>query len=280
MTLGVALAVLLAAALHASWNALLRFHGDRLAMATLLAAFSGLLALPGALHTGLPAPESWPWMALSVLLHVGYNSFLASAYDHGELGRIYPLARGAAPLLILSGGALLLHETLDLPQTAGVVTLAAGILILAFEGGWRQLVRAPRGAVFALATSVFIAGYTLSDGMGARAAADAHAYVLWLFVFNAIPLLVYGLLARPASTAAAFTANWRPGVVGGACSLAAYWIAIWAMTQAPIALVAALRECSVLFAVMIGTAFLGETFSWLRLASVLAVTAGLGLLRL
>lgn len=280
MSLTVALAVLLAALMHATWNALLRFHGDRLAMAALLAAFSGLLALPGALWLGPPAPESWPWLGTSVVLHAGYNTFLAGAYTHGDLGRIYPLARGTAPLLTLIAGWLLLNQTVEASQAAGVVVLAGGILILALEDGWRTLRRAPRGAVYALITSVFIAGYTLSDGMGARAAGEAHAYVVWLFVCNGIPLLVHGLIVRRGAMAAALSGNWGPGLVGGALSLAAYWIAIWAMTQAPIALVAALRESSVLFAVLIGVVFLRETFTWWRVLSVVSVIAGLALVRL
>lgn len=280
MTLTVALAVLLAALLHASWNALIRFHGGRLAIVTLLTAFSAAFALPGAMWLGPPSAAAWPWLAGSVMLHVGYNTFLASAYAHGELGRIYPLARGTAPLVTLIAGYLLLQQSLGAWQTIGVVTLAAGILILAVEGGVRQLRRTPRGAVYAIVTSLFISGYTLSDGMGARACEDPHAYVLWLFVLDGIPLLVYGLVRDRRQTGADFAANWKAGAAAGLLSLAAYWIAIWAMTLAPIAAVAALRESSVVFAVIIGVVFLGESFTWLRAASVLTVAAGLVMLRL
>lgn len=279
MPLTVALAVLVAAVLHATWNALVRYHGDRLAMVTVLAAFSGLFALPGALWLGPPDPAAWPWLATSVVLHLGYNVFLATAYSHGELGRVYPLARGTAPLLTLVAGTLLLGHTVDEWQRAGVVTLAGGILVLALEGGWRRLRRSPRGAVYALVTSVFIASYTLSDGMGARAAASPHAYVLWLFVLDGVPLLLYALATGKIGTGAALSMNWRAGVVAGLLSLGAYWIAIWAMTVAPIATVAALRETSVVFAVLIGVAFLGESFSLVRALSVLTVLAGLVMLR-
>jgi drug/metabolite transporter (DMT)-like permease len=280
MSLTVALAVLAAAVLHAAWNALIRFHGDRLAMLAMVAAFSALFALPGALWLSLPSSGAWPWLAASVLLHIGYNVSLANAYTHGDLGRIYPLARGSAPLLTLIGGTLLLGQTVEDWQRAGVITLAGGILVLAFEDGWRQLRRSPRGALFAVVTSLFIAGYTLSDGMGARASGNPHAYVLWLFVLNGIPLLLYGLVTGKARTTAAFSANWKAGSVGGLLSLGAYWIAIWAMTTAPIAAVAALRESSVVFAVLIGVLFLGEAFTWVRALSVLTVLAGLVMLRL
>ncbi len=280
MTFSIALAVLFAALLHASWNALVRFHGDRLAMVTLLVGFGALFALPGALWLGPPGHTAWPWLVASLVFHLGYNSFLAGAYAHGELGRVYPLARGTAPLLTLAAGGLLFHQTLSAGQTAAVVTLAAGILALTFEGGWRALRRAPRGAAYALATSAFIAAYTLCDGMGARSAREPNAYVLWLFVLDGVPLVIYGLARRRRETLRALAGNWRAGSVAGALSLGAYWIAIWAMTLAPIATVAALRESSVVFAVLIGATFLGEQFTWLRAVSAAAVVAGLMLLRL
>lgn len=280
MTLGIALAVLLAALLHASWNALLRFHGDRLAMMTVLAAFSGVLALPVALWLGLPGRAAWPWLLGSVVLHVGYNVFLAGAYAHGELGRIYPLARGSAPLITLVGAALLLGQSVSLLRAAGVATLAGGILLLAFEGGWRALGRAPRGAAYAAATALLIAGYTLSDGMGARAGGNPHAYVAWLFVLDGIPLLAYGLARGRQRTWRALADNRAAGSLAGLLSLAAYWIVIWAMTHAPIPLVAALRESSVVFAVLIGVLFLGESLTWIRALSIVTVVTGLVLLRL
>ncbi len=280
MSLTVIAAVLIAAFLHAGWNALLRFQGDRLATMAMLAAFSGLFALPWALWLGPPDPAAWPWLACSVVMHLGYNTFLAVAYDHGELGRIYPLARGTAPLLTLVGGYGLLGEVVEGGQAIGVITLAGGILLLAFEGGWRSLRRSPRGAVYALATSGFIAGYTLLDGQGARIAGNAHAYVAWLFVLDGIPLLAYFTLRNARMLSATLTGNWRQGSLAGLASLGAYWIAIWAMTVAPIATVAALRESSVLFAVLIGAVFLEESLTRVRLISALTVLTGLVMLRL
>lgn len=280
MSLSVALAVLLAAVMHAGWNALIRFHGDRLAMVTLVAVSAGLFALPGALWLGLPGAPSWPWLAASLILHTGYNVFLASAYSHGELGRMYPIARGTAPLVTLIAGALLLGETVQGWPAAGVVTLAAGILALALEGGWRQLRRSPRGALYALVTALFIASYTLADGMGARASGNAHAYVQWLIALHGLPLVIWHLTAARARLADAAARNWKAGSVGGLLSLLAYWIAIWAMTVAPIPAVAALRESSVVFAVLIGVLFLGESFSGVRALSALLVLTGLAMLRL
>lgn len=278
MTFAVASAVLLAALMHAGWNALLRFHGDRLSMVTQLAACSGLLALPAAMLLGFPNGRAAPWLAASVSLHVGYNVFLASAYSHGDLARVYPLARGTAPLLTLIVGSALFHQSADPMQAAGIGVLAGGILILAFEDGWRGLKRSPQGAGYALVTAVFIAGYTLCDGLGARAAGNPHAYVSWLFVLNGTPLLLYGMARGRRKALRAVGRDWPAGMAAGLLSLAAYWIAIWAMTVAPIALVAALRECSVVFAVLIGIWF-GESITWVRAVSLCAVMIGLFMLR-
>jgi len=280
LSLTVIAAVLFAAFLHAGWNALLRFQGDRFSTMAMLAAFSGLFALPWALWHGLPDARSWPWLLCSVVMHLGYNTFLAIAYDHGDLGRIYPLARGTAPLLALLGAGLILGDTVSTGQTTGVVLVAAGIVVLAFEGGWRALRRTPHGVAYALVTSVFIAAYTLLDGQGARLAGNTPAYVTWLFVFDGIPLLAYALLRRRGAMLAAAARNWKTAAIAGAASLGAYWIVIWAMTQAPIATVAALRESSVLLAVLIGVLALGEKFTWLRAASTLMVLSGLVFLRL
>lgn len=281
MTLAVLAAVLFSALLHASWNAALRFAGDRVAMITVIAAFSACVALPGLFVVTPPRPESWPWMFASVVLHVGYSLFLAAAYTHGELGKVYPLARGTAPLLALLGSFLVVSEPLAASTVAGIVTLGLGIFALTLDRGLTVLMEAPRGALYALATSVFVAGYTISDGMGARAAADPHAYALWLFVLDGVPLVVIALVVRGrAATAAMFTGNWRLGLPLGAMALAAYWIAIWAMTVAPIALVAALRETSVIFAVLIGVTVLGERLTWPRAVAVTVVLLGLVLMRL
>lgn len=281
MSPAVAFAVLFSALLHASWNAVVRFRADRLATITLLAAFAMLFAAPLAVVVSPPPPQAWPWLAASVVLHVGYNLFLATAYAHGELSKVYPIARGTAPLLTLVISLTIIGEPLAASTAVGVVVLGAGILALAFDQGLIGLRDGGRSVLFAIATSVFIAGYTIADGMGARASGDPHGFTVWLFLLNGIPLLLYALWIRGVeATGLMIAENWRAGLVAGLLSLAAYWIVIWAMTVAPIPLVAALRETSVVFAVIIGAMFLGERFSLARMASTLTVLVGLAILRL
>ncbi|WP_436641075.1 EamA family transporter [Microbaculum sp. FT89] len=280
MSLSVALLVLFSAVLHASWNAIVRIKGDRLAVVTLLATFGALIALPGVVLLPFPPADAWPWLIASMLLHIGYNVFLANAYQHGELGKVYPLARGTAPLITLVASLFIVGEALGPLKVLGVVVLGLGIIALTFDRGIRVLMEAPKGAVYALTTSLFIGGYTISDGLGARTAGDALAYTAWLFVLDGFPLLFYAMLARGRGVGAMFAENWKAGLLAGALSIVAYAIVIWAMTVAPIALVAALRETSVVMAVVIGVVFLGEKLTTARMLSVAVVLSGLVLLRL
>lgn len=281
MSATVIAAVLFSALLHASWNAIVRFRDDRFAMVTLVAGAGALIAAPGLLLVSPPPAEAWPWLSASVLLHIGYNVFLANAYAHGELGKVYPIARGTAPLLTLAASLAVIREPLPLTVVLGILTLGAGIFALMLDQGLRVLREAPRGVVMALCTSIFIAAYTVTDGIGARVAGDPHAYTLWLFVLDGFPLILYALWARGrAGTIDMIAGNWQPALIAGALSLGAYWIVIWAMTVAPIALVAALRETSVVMALAIGAVFLGERFTVPRAVSVAIVLLGLVILRL
>lgn len=280
MTLLTAAAVLLAALFHASWNAILRINADRLVTLALLTGAPALFSIVAMGFVPVPAAAAWPWLAASVVLHIGYNAFLGLAYAHGELGKVYPLARGTAPLLTLVASVGLFGEEISTAATVGIVLLALGIIALTFDRGWAVLVRSPRGTVFALITSLFISAYSVTDGMGARAAGDPHAYTFYLFALDGLPILLFLLATRRGRALPALAANWRAGCLAGALSMGAYWIVIWAMTVAPIPLVAALRETSVLFAVMIGVVFLGERLGTARLVSLVVVLAGLALARL
>jgi drug/metabolite transporter (DMT)-like permease len=280
MTAAITFAVLVAAFCHAAWNAIIRMRGDKLVSMTLLVTAAGALALPGVLAVPLLPAAAWPYVITSAIVHIGYNTFLALSYHHGELSKVYPLVRGSAPLATLGISLLFLEESVGAAGIAGIVVLAAGIMALALDRGRRTLLESPRGLLYAAATSLCITAYTLSDGLGARAAGNAHHYVLWLFVLDAPPMLVLTAVLRGPALMRAAVESWLPALIGGTLSLAAYWIVIWAFTIAPIPIVAALRETSILFAVLIGMLALGEKLTPLRIASIAMVLAGLALMRL
>lgn len=280
MTPFVTVAVLVAAVCHASWNAMIRMRGDKLISMTLLVTGGGLLALPGLLFVPALPRAAWPYVIASAIVHLGYNTFLALAYHHGELSKVYPLVRGSAPLTTLLVSLAFLSESIDASGMAGIVVLAAGIMTLALDSGLGALVKSPRGLVYAAATSLCITAYTLCDGIGARTAGNAHSYVIWLFVLDSLPMLIVVSLIKGRELAIAARENWLPGFLGGGLSVAAYWIVIWAFTVAPIPIVAALRETSILFAALIGMLFLGEKLTPIRIVSILMVLCGLVLMRL
>lgn len=277
--MGVSFAVLGAGLLHAGWNALLKSSGGGdplLDTATVVAGstFCSLLALP---FVPLPQVESWPFALTSVVIHFGYYLTLAQAYRTGDLSFAYPLMRGTAPLLVTLLGIVFLRELPPALALVGILLICAGIVAIAFA----QRHRHPRAATaWALANAAIIAVYTLVDGAGARASGNAWSYVLWLTFVEGIVFLAW-IGSRYRGRAPAYIgAQWQRGLLGGACSVAAYGIVLWAMTRAPVAAVAALRETSVLFAAIIGTVLLKEGFGYARLAGALCVVAGVAALKL
>jgi drug/metabolite transporter (DMT)-like permease len=279
MDLLVFTAVLVAAACHAGWNALLKLKMEPALATSLVAIASGVVAVPFVLVTGLPNAAAWPYVVASVIIHIGYYVALAEAYRHGDLGQVYPIARGSAPLVTAILATALLGETLGLFSWAGVIVLAAGILVLAVRGGRAARLFDLRSVGFALLTSVTITAYTLVDGMGARVAGSAAAYSAWLFLMSGVVMTVYGYWRVGRSLGGHLAANWPTALGGAVLSTAAYAIAIWAMTVAPIALVAALRETSVLFATLLSTLLLREPWLAARIVATLMVLAGALLLR-
>ncbi|HEX2337018.1 MAG TPA: EamA family transporter, partial [Hyphomicrobiaceae bacterium] len=272
-------AVLVAAACHAGWNALLKMKVAPVVATVLVAVASGVLVVPLLAITPAPAPAAWPYVLASVLIHVVYFVTLAEAYRWGDLTQVYPIARGTAPLLTAALATLWLNEALGLAGWAGMIVLATGILLLTFKGGRPFATFAGRAVGFALATSLTITAYTLVDGIGARLAGSALAYTVWLFIGDGIAMAIYGWLRVGPSLVGDFKTHWRMALAGAALSTAAYAIAIWAMTVAPIALVAALRETSVLFAAVFGTVLLREPILPIRLVAAGLVLAGALLLR-
>lgn len=273
-------AVLAAAFCHASWNAGLKLKLEPAVAITLTAVGAGVVALPLAPFAGMPDAASWPYLAASLGLHYVYWRVLGEAYSTGDLGQVYPIARGTAPLLTTIGGVLVWGEFLSPGGFAGVAMLGCGVLLLSLKGG-RSLAEVDKRAVgFAFATAAVISLYTLVDGRGSRLSGNPHAYSILLFVLDGVMMAAYGAIWQRASIASV-PRRLIPAILGGGgLSLAAYWIALWAMTKAPIALVAAVRETSVLFAAAIGVFILKEPVIGARVAAAVLVVAGLVLIRL
>jgi drug/metabolite transporter (DMT)-like permease len=279
LTAGITLAVLGAGLLHATWNALLKSSAGGDAMldtAAVVAGSSlwGLVALP---FVPLPHPAAWMFIAASSVIHFAYYVTLAQAYRSGDLSFAYPLMRGSAPLLVAVLGSLFLRELPSMPMLLGIVLISLGVVSIAFVQRRRH---PPSAAWWAFANAAIIATYTLVDGAGARASGDAFAYVAWLIFLEGIPFVSWILVRRGRSAVAYLRAAARTGLLGGACSFAAYGIVLWAMTRAPIAAVAALRETSVLFAALMGSLWLKEGFGWRRVAGAASVVAGIAALKL
>lgn len=280
MSVPVFFAVLAAALMHATWNALLKVRLDRFASISLMSFGMALVAVPLLPFVTMPTGETWGWICLSLVFHTGYKYYLTRAYELGDLTLAYPLARGTAPLLTTLGGAFLLGEAPGLITLSGILLLCAGVFLMSFRGGGPGDSFRGRAVFFALLTSVFIAGYTLSDGSGARSAADATSYAVWLFFFEGLWSMVFCMMLRGPKVVRIMLPEWKIGLVGGFLSAVAYWIAMWAMTKAPIAAVAALRETSILFAMLISVTMLGEAISRWRLLAALLIVFGVVALRL
>jgi drug/metabolite transporter (DMT)-like permease len=273
-------AVLFAAACHAGWNATIKRGLDPLATTVLIsigAAVVSALFLP--IVGWLDAPAR-PWCIASVLIHLVYFAALIESYRAGDMGQVYPIARGSAPLMTAAVTALFIGERIGLFGWCGILLLVAGVMVLSLHGG-RGLARLDRQAVgFALLTAVAICAYSVVDGVGARLAGTANAYSVALFVGIGPVMLVYALLRRGRELIPALGRHWGIGLAGGTLQLGSYGIAIWAMTVAPIAIVAALRETSVLFGAAIAVAFLREPLRASRVVAALMIVAGLALIRL
>jgi len=279
LTFGVTLAVLAAGLLHASWNAILKSSGggDPLLDTATVVAGSMVCAAFALPFVPVPLAAAWPMAAASAVIHFGYYLTLAHAYRTGDLSFAYPLMRGTAPLIVTVLGMLFLRELPSLQVTLGILLISGGIFFIAFA----QRHHHPRAAVFwALANAGIIAVYTLVDGAGARASGNALGYVLWLTFVESIAFLAWIRWSKGPASVRYMRAQWRRGLVGGFCSVTAYGIVLWAMTRAPVAAVAALRETSVLFAAIIGTVLLKEGFGLARLAGAASVVAGVAALKL
>ena len=269
--------VLFAAALHASWNAIVKGGGDKLlttVLVTTSAALIGAIVLPVLRQ---PDAVSWPFILASSVFQIVYFVLLARTYQVADMSQTYPLMRGTAPLLVAIVSALALGAHLTAAVWIGVGVICLGILAMA--AGARRGNRT--GVAYALANAVVIAGYTVIDGLGVRRSGAPAAYTLWIFLISGIPLAAWALRTRGRATLAEYVrGNWYFGLIGGAGTLASYGLALWAMTVAPIAVVAALRETSIVFGVVISGLILKEPVGLARFAAACTIALGAAVLRL
>ncbi|MCC5986974.1 MAG: EamA family transporter [Pararhodobacter sp.] len=277
MSLSVFLAVLLAALLHAGWNAAIKAGVSAHASMVILSLGHALIGLALASSFELPGAHVWPWLAASALIHAAYQLFLSFAYEQGDLSRVYPIARGTAPLIVLVVSALFLADRLSATEIAGIVILGCGIALMAWgvlsNGESRRLLP------FAFGSALATAGYTLADGLGARVWGEPVAYVSWLMILSGVIYLPLILALKGRGVLVADARGWALGLMAAAASFVAYAIAVWAMTQAPIALVGALRETSVLFALLLGWRLFGERLDGGKLAGAGLIVLGVAVTR-
>ncbi|MBS1182483.1 MAG: transrane protein [Proteobacteria bacterium] len=276
MSFGVFAAVLAAALVHAGWNVLVKGAADKLAMTVSVAIGAGVVAAVVLPFLSLPAPESWPFLGVSVLLQSVYYLLLARAYRIADMSLAYPLMRGAAPLIVAIFGATAFGETLAGGQWMAVGLISAGVVALAL-GAFRQPL-AITGAVTALSNAVVIAAYTLVDASGARLSGAPVAYALLLAVLTG--LLTIALAFAGGGRLRLGTRTLGLGLVGGAATTLSYGVALWAMTRAPVAPIAALRETSIVFALVLSRLVFAEKIGGRRFAAAFLVVAGVVALRL
>lgn len=280
MSLEIFLAVIAAGAMHASWNALLKIRLDPFLAMVLINACAGLIALPALYWFGWPAPPSYPWLAASAALHTAYNLLLAQAYRLADMSLVYPVARGSAPLLTAIFSVMLLSEPLSAVGAAGIAILGVGIFTMSMRRASDRAHLDRAALMVAGLTAVMICGYSITDGSGARASGNVFAYMAAMFILDGGIIMLVALVLRGPSGLKPMLGFAGPGIAGGTLAFSAYSIAVWAMTKAPIPLVAAVRETSVLFGAVIAVVFLKEPLRLNRIIAAVLIVTGLVLIRL
>lgn len=276
MSLTVFEIVLVAAVLHASWNAIVKAGKNTVLTMVLVTASAALWAVVLLPVLPSPSPESWPYIALSAALQIVYFALVARIYRIADMSQTYPIMRGAAPLIVALAGTLFLDEALSSPAWLGVCIICSGILIMLWSGGQKSR----EGLILALLNALVISGYTLVDGIGVRLSAAPASYTLWIFLITGASIGCWATLTQWSQTRHYLRLNWHLGAVGGLGTLVSYGLALYAMTQAPVAVVAALRETSILFSAVISWLILKEHITIVRCVSVCVIAIGAITLRL
>jgi drug/metabolite transporter (DMT)-like permease len=301
LSLTVTLAVLAAAVMHATWNAIAHGIKDQTLAFALIGVGGVATSIPLVIVAALPLSSSWPYLLASVGIHVFYNLLLMQCYRLGEFSQVYPLARGVSPLVVTILAAVFVHEHLALYQLAGVVIVSAGLAFLVFAGrrsragGSARGVRgggAPPGAsavvppgkqsrgafLAAIGTGLTIAAYTTVDGVGVRASASPVGYVGWLILLESLCVPLFAAVRRRDVLLKQPRRILLSGLAAGALSVLAYGLVLWAQTRGALAPIAALRETSVIFGAIIGTLVFREPFGRARITATVLVVAGIVLL--
>jgi drug/metabolite transporter (DMT)-like permease len=269
--------VLVAAVLHALWNTLVKRASDTLLTAVLVAASAAALGAVGLFFLPPVNASAWPYLLASGALEIVYYCMLAAAYRYADMSRAYPLMRGLPPLLVALASTVVLGVSPTLPEWCGIALISAGILSMLLGGRGSG---DGRGIAIAAATALVVSAYTFNDGIGVRLSGAPVTYVIWVFILTGVPLAAWALLRRGAEFRAYFRRNWHYGLVGGFGTLASYGLVLYAMTEAPIALVAALRETSILFVTAIAVFVLKERVTAVRVVAAAIIVSGMVVLRL
>jgi drug/metabolite transporter (DMT)-like permease len=274
LSVSVTAAVLLAAITHASWNAIAHGIKDQLLAFGLIGAGGIVVAIPLVCLAPLPHAASWRYLLASVAIHVFYNLLLMRSYRYGEFGQVYPLARGTSPLVVTILAAIFIRERPTLPQIGGVLVVSAGLALLVFAGR-----RPGRAALLAaIGTGLTIAAYTTVDGVGVRASGSPAGYIGWLMLLESLGVPLFALIRRRDILTKQPRRIIAAGLLGGALSVLAYGLVLWAQTRGALAPIAALRETSVIFGAIIGTVAFREPFGRARIAATIVVSVGIVLL--
>lgn len=262
--------VLAAAVLHATWHALIKVGRDRLLTYALISVVAMVPALVVLLFVEPPDPTSWVYLALSGIIHIAYQVFLINTYRFGDLSRTFPIARGTAPVFVALGAAVFAGEIPGAAQCVTLALISIGITSLCVGEGLRDT----RGVTLAVATGLVTATYTVIDGLGVRASQSPLAFIAWIYVIMGIPLPLAAIIWRRKKLAGFLRTSWKPGVMAGLFSILSYGIIVWALSLGAMAPVAALREVSVVIAVIIGATFLREPFGRRRILAACLVAIG------
>ena len=269
---------LLAAILHATWNAMAKGAADKyLSMAGVIIGHLPF-AVVALFFVPAPDPACWPYLLGSLVLHFGYQLFLLNSYRIGDLTQVYPVARGIAPLIVAVVSVSILGVVLGWVEIVAIVLIGAGLLSLGLVRG-QSGERNPKAMALAVGTGCFIAAYSLVDGLGARVAGTAVGFYSWAAIGNAFVFATFLRLRKPGVVGRLWGEGRFVLIVGGAASYAAYALVVWGFMQAPIALVTALRETSIIFALFIGVVFMKERLDLMKVGATFVTIAGAILLR-